>query len=383
MTKESAMNISIDEAVAIPIKVQIVNQLRQLILSGDYPPNTKLPSEMELKAQLNVCRETIRQAYYELEKEDLVFRVPGKGRFTKESVTRPASNLIGYIGCDFYGIYQYQILKGVEKAAQEKGYQIVFSNSMNELELEIKNIERLLNERVKGILIYPVASEESNRRLSHYIKSCNVPFVILDRYSGELECDFVSSDNYAGAYNAVEYLIKQGHRNIAFICYPFMSMSSIIERYNGYRDALRAAGLKAAEPLLSGPADREIDPSMLIHEGPEIINMLNLRDRFAAPDRPTAVFAVSDILALVIINALEQMNIRTPQDVSVVCFDNFFINLLGKRDITYVEQNVSEIGRRGMELITRRIEGLKGPLKEILIPTKLKVHNSSVKPVLA
>lgn len=375
------MNIIIDDKIAVPIKVQIVNQIRQSILSGDYPANAKLPSEMELKQSLNVCRETVRQAYYEIEKEGLIYRVPGKGRYVKEAEMKSTGKLIGYIGCDFYGIYQYQILKGVEKVAQEKGYQIVFANSMNDLKIEDKNIERLLNEKVKGILIYPVASNDFNRKLIHYIQNSNTPFVILDRYFRDLECDSVTSDNYSGAYSAVEYLIKQGHQNIAFFSYPFLGMSSILERYKGYQSALQSAGLKVYKPWLSSPPDKEIDPSMLVHDFSAIIDRLNIKEILFGKDKPTAIFAVSDILALVMIKALEQIDIKIPDEITIVSFDNFFINLMGKRDLTYVEQNVTEIGRRGMELIISRVEGYKGPVKEVLIPTKLRVHSSSVKAI--
>jgi len=129
------MKITIDHDESIPLYVQLLNQLRHFILSGEWTPGSRLPSEAKLQRQLKISRSTIRQALNNAEVQGLIERVPGKGIFVARSpvVHPPASTqgspLIGYITCDSFRCLQSQLVGGAESIVSAKEYRVVFCNS--------------------------------------------------------------------------------------------------------------------------------------------------------------------------------------------------------------------------------------------------------------
>lgn len=379
------MEITIDRDRAVPLHVQLFNQLSHLILSGELAPGSRLLSEAELQRQLKISRSTIRQALNNAETQGLIERVPGKGTFVARSPTgKQSSHLIGYITCDSFRYLQSQLVGGAESMFSAKGYRVVFCNSNRDVDEENRLLEQLvLEDKVGGILIWPVLHDDPSRRLFHLAHQDLVPMVLVDRTFDGLSCDYVTSDNYAGARAAVEHLLELGHRRIAFLSRPILQLLTITERLRGYREALRDAGIAPLEPWLVGSAGQEMEIVFTLQSYSEVASqeIEQIAQYLQAPQRATAIFAMNDMMAMQAMKAIRLAGLRVPEDISLVGFDDEgIVNTLLEVPLTTVAQDGFTIGRRAAELLVERIEGHDGPLRKEVLPTQLRVRASTAPP---
>jgi len=377
------MHIVINRNSMIPLHTQLLNQLRHYIFSGQWEPHSRLPSETELQQQLKISRSTIRQALSNAEKEGLIERVPGKGTFVAAFAEQSGNSLIGYITFDFLSDFQRQLLAGAECIARTKGYRILFANSNRDVREEDRLLDQLLLEdKVNGILIWPALHDDPSRRLLQLANQCSSPLVLIDRTFRNVKCDYVTSDNYAGAYAATEHLVQLGHRHIIFLSRPILQLLPISERLRGYQEAMRNAGLTPLEPLLVGTADQEMGTGYALRtfgrgssqEIQEIARTLE------STHRPSAIFAMHDLMAIQVLKAAKLVGLRVPDDLSVVGFDDMEIVTHLEVPLTTVVQDTYKMGKRAAELLMERIQGYQGPPRHEVLPTHLKVRYSTTSP---
>jgi GntR family transcriptional regulator of arabinose operon len=379
------MEIFINRDSSTPLHEQLLNQIRDLILSGDWAPEDLLPSETELQHQLKISRSTIRQALSKAEAQGLIERVPGKGTFVARSPTGQAdSRLIGYISCDSFRHLQSQLLSGAESVVAAQGYRVVFCNSNRDPGEESRLLQQLvLEDKVRGILIWPVLHDDPSRRLFQLAQQDLVPLVLVDRTFKGLPYDYVTSDNYGGAYSAVEHLASLGHRRIAFLSRPILQLLTIAERLRGYQDALRSAGLTPLEPWLVGNANQEMEIVVALRSYSDVHSqdVEQIARYLESPARPTAIFAMNDMMAMQAVKAARLAGLRVPEDLSLVGFDDeAIVNTLLDVPLTTVAQDAVTLGRRAAELLIERIEGHAGPSRGKVVPTELRVRASTAPP---
>ncbi len=380
------MQIEISRESTIPLHLQLLNQLRHLILSGHWPPGARLPSETTLQRQLGISRSTVRQALHRAENEGLIERVPGKGTFVARSPAHRTNNhLIGYITFDFLSDFQRQMLSGAEHAARSRGYRILFCNSSLDVTEEDRLLDQLLADRVGGILIWPALDSNPARRLFRLARQCLTPLVLMDRTLPGIQCDHVSSDHYTGAYQATEHLIRLGHRRIAFLSRPILQLIPVAERLRGYRAALQAAHIPPLDPWLIGTPDQEMGTGYALRtynaaSSQEIEELVRRLDR---PDRPTAIFAMNDLMAMQALKAATLVGLRVPEDLSLVGFDDMDLVRHLEVPLTTVAQDTFALGRRAAELLVERIEGYQGPPRQEVLPTQLRVRASTGPPAVS
>ena len=379
------MEIFINRDSSTPLHEQLLNQIRDLILSGAWAPEDLLPSETELQHQLKISRSTIRQALSKAEAQGLIVRVPGKGTFVTRSPTGQAdSRLIGYISCDSFRHLQSQLLSGAESIVAAQGYRVVFCNSNRDPGEESRLLQQLvLEDKVRGILIWPVLHDDPSRRLFQLARQDRVPLVLVDRTFKGLPYDYVTSDNHAGAYSAVEYLAGLGHRRIAFLSRPILQLLTIAERLRGYQDALRDAGLIPLEPWLVGDANQEMEIVVALrsYSDAHSQDVEQIARHLKASPRPTAIFAMNDMMAMQAMRAVRLAGLRVPEDLSLVGFDDEgIVNTLLDVPLTTVAQDAVTLGRRAAELLIERIEGHDGPSRGKVVPTELRVRASTAPP---
>jgi GntR family transcriptional regulator of arabinose operon len=377
------MQIKIDHNSTIPLHIQLLDQLRHFILSGQWPPGSRIPSETTLQYQLNISRSTIRQALHNAEADGLIERVPGKGTFVSLA---PANShnlrLIGYVTVDFLSSdFQYQLLSGAETAAKARGYRIVFCNSNNDAAEEDRLLNQLLQDKVGGILIWPILNDDPGRTLFQLALQDTLPLVLVDRTFPNLTCDFVTSKNYTGAYTAVQHLIKLGHQRIVFLSHPFVRVLPVAERLRGYKAALQDANLEPLEPQFISTSHEVCTKDALDAyrkaAGSEIEQIVRYLEN---PARPTAIFAVNDLVALLTLKAASLVGLHIPGDLSVVGFDDLDIVAHVEVPLTTVAQNAFALGKCAAELLIDRIEGYSGPPRREYLPTQLRARASTAAP---
>jgi DNA-binding LacI/PurR family transcriptional regulator len=218
--------------------------------------------------------------------------------------------------------------------------------------------------RIDGLIIFSLnPSEDDLRRIS----LANIPTVLVEAYHPNLHSLYL--DDVAAARNAVEHLITLGHRKIGYISDylddPFGSPFSR-NRFQGYCQALEAAGLP-----LRPDYHRQVWPGR--REGYQMaLSLLEL------PDAPTAIFAYSDELAVGVLEAARSLNIKVPDNLSVVGYDD--IRLAEFAQLTTVRQHLFDSGIQGVELLLNLIDNPNTPLTQRQLPTELVIRQTTAPP---
>lgn len=373
-------DIHLSKESPIPLHIQLLNQLRQRILGGSWAPHERLPSEPELVNQLGVSRATVRKAFEAAEREGLLYRVAGKGTFVEARPTAGRRRLVGFVIPQFRSTFDSHLLLGVEQMLKGEGYQVLFCNSERRLDEENRLLAGLVRDRVEGIIIWPVQSDDLSRELFR-LSVRGFPLVLMDRAFPYLEADCVLAENVGGARAATEHLIELGHQQIAFLARPHLHLLPITERLAGYRQALRDAGLEPLSPLLVGAPD-ESGTGYTLHaytnaSGAEIEA---LRAALTRPDRPTAIFAMNDLMALMALKAATLEGLAVPGALSIVGFDDLDVVSQLEVPLTTVAQNPLEMGAAAAQLLLERLAGYRGAPRQRRLPTHLRVRGTSGPP---
>jgi len=200
----------------------------------------------------------------------------------------------------------------------------------------------VLSMRVDGVLFAP-AGDHSTSNLEK-LSERHVPIVLLDRQVPGIACDIVQGDSLGGAKRLVDYLAELGHRRIAFINGSTATSTARL-RLEGYLESLKSHGIPVTEAYMAEAEYRQTEIEQ------------HIRRIFAgvASVMPTALFAANNFLALAAIRALRKLDLRVPEDVSVVCFDDLEANYVVDPFLTVIAQPAYEFGRQGIELLVERI----------------------------
>jgi DNA-binding LacI/PurR family transcriptional regulator len=287
--------------------------------------------------------------------------------------------IIGYIAAEFRYTFDGHLLDGAEKILQARGYRLLFAQSERRVEEENRLIRTMCEEGVAGILLWPVADSTYPRYVAD--PSCSVPVVLLDRPIRGLHLPCVTSQNYDGAGQAMQHLLRLGHRRIAFAAWPPVEdLLPVAERYRAYRDAMVSAGLQPLPMITLGEPVETVNYQRFAQKIADHEDVGRLAQIFSTPDRPTAVFAMNDLVALLVLRAAHRVGLRVPDDLSIVGFDNHEFTAHTDPPLTTVAQNTALMGREAARRLLTLIEG-EAPLDiYTLVPTQLVIRGSTAAP---
>jgi len=258
------------------------------------------------------------------------------------------------------------VARGAEDAAKRYGYRLLFGNSDENLDKESDYVDMVLSTRVDGVLFAP-AGDRSAVHLEKLTKH-NVPFVIIDREVPGAACDMIIGNSRHGARQLTEHLIALGHRRIALIN-GSSEISTARDREAGYVEALKLNGIEIDRSLIAQTGYKQFDATDVLHRW------------LSMPDRPTAVFAANNFLALGVIHSLRGMGLSVPDDMSVVCFDDLGLASTLDPFLTVAAQPAYQFGSMGIQLLIERIRGNAGPEpRKIILPAELVIRRSSAPP---
>jgi len=256
----------------------------------------------------------------------------------------------------FAGVAQ-QVTLGTEK----HGYSVILCDSQGSVELETNALALLQSRNVEGVVLCPVG--QSAKHLMAFVDG-GLPMVLVDRFFPDAPIPYVSSDNVAGAKEATEYLIANGHRRI--ICLQGLNGSSPNEfRLRGYKEALAKHHIAVDPSLLVGDSFSEqsgyIETKLLLRTQPDA----------------QAIIAFSNLNALGAIRALVEDKRRIPDDMSIVSFDDPPYAPYLSPPMTTVAQSYSEMGAVAVKLLFDQIQFPRRQTKGgILLPTTLAARQS-------
>ncbi len=246
------------------------------------------------------------------------------------------SMVIMVIAPNFTNPFYAHILAGIGDAAQSLGYSVFICNSRGKEtdEMQIDNIIKW--HRADGIIL--LASAHNAKWLQKYANA--LPIVQCCEYANDVALPYVAIDNYQAAYSSVQYLISLKHKRIATISARNSHVSTKL-RLQGYCDALRDAGI-------------ERDPSFTVYASKDytyVSGYAAAEELFSKSNPPTAIFCISDILALSAIAAAVDSGMRVPEDVSVMGFDDVDYTTMFHPHISTIEQPCYELGTQSMHLL--------------------------------
>ena len=254
------------------------------------------------------------------------------------------------------------ILSGAAEALYEQDMRIMLCPTLHEHDREVSLLERLMRGTTDGaILMLP---EESTTELLR-LQEQGFPFVVVDpREQPPDGIPCVSAMHATGAKLAAEHLLQLGHRRIGVIAGE-PGWYATEERLIGLRGALATAGILPDLDLIAYTDWR-------LPRGEEAAEQL-----LARPDRPTAIFAFNDNVAIGALNVARRLGLSVPEDVSVLGFDDTFQATIVTPKLTTVRQPLAELGRMGVSLLTRLIDGQRLDALRIELSTTLVVRDST------
>jgi LacI family transcriptional regulator len=248
-----------------------------------------------------------------------------------------------------------KIVGGISNEIRERGYSVILCSSHSDADEELRLFRLLRGKRVDGMLIYP--AQEDDRYIAE-LKNIDIPFVLLNRHTEALECDYVMNDNVHGTFSAVSELISRGYRQIVYVCAKPMA-SSGQERIDGCKMAIKKHRLPPAS-LSILTCDETIQSCY------ELVKNLN-----QDPDREfDALFLWDDRLAIGAIKALLEDDKQIPGDVAVVGYDDIEITEYLFPSLTTVRQPTYQIGKTATQILLDRLESKEDlePQQVILKP---------------
>lgn len=286
------------------------------------------------------------------------------------SLKEKRSRSIGIVVCEIANSFFSQVINGIESIAYDRGYNVIVSQSHESYEREVVDLQFLSSRSVDGIII-SLATETTD--LSH-IKALHdrgMPIVLFDRITEEINTHKVIVDNYRGAYDATEHLIKNGFKRIAALAgSEFLSITS--ERLAGYNDALKAHGLEYSKEYVQ----HCYYGGMVFSEVEEAVNKL-----LTLKKRPDAIINTSDKLTTGCLRTLKRRGISIPDEMGMIGFSNYDIAELVDPPLTVIRQPAEEMGKAATELLLQLVES-KRPVKEFekrVLTPELQVRESAVK----
>ncbi|MFC7062183.1 LacI family DNA-binding transcriptional regulator [Halobacillus seohaensis] len=264
--------------------------------------------------------------------EDLKFQ---KNMVATAMIKKQTSTL-GLIIPDIRNIFYGELTRAIEDQANQFGFNVILCNTDNDLDKEADYINFLLRKGVDGIIFS--TPEMNDRNIKEIIKTrSDFPFIILGSKVTDVQLDEVLVDNFEGSYQATNHLLELGHKKIGFIGGQHNSYSTM-ERLKGYESALKDSGLESYENHIR--LDEFKIPSGY-NKGKELLSL---------SDRPTAIFAANDAIAVGVYKAARELNILIPEELSVIGFDDSQFAEIVFPPLTTIRTPITEMAEKTVEL---------------------------------
>jgi LacI family transcriptional regulator len=271
------------------------------------------------------------------------------------------STTVGLVVPDIATPWAAHLAKAMQRALSERGYNMLFASNDDDPEREFKEIELFTAHRVAGLVIAPTSRgvnylEELERRV-------RTPAVLVDRVLPGGSYDAVTDDNRLGAQLLTRYLLKLGHRDIAFLA-GRKGISPSDERLEGFGATMQEAGISIREDLVRQPAYR------YEHAFGAVQQLMML------PNPPSAILTINIAQLLGTMAGLKNMGLRVPDDVSVASFDGFHPAEGWFPGITTLMQNVDGVATKASEFLLERINGSAVTARIARVPPSLQIRES-------
>jgi len=326
------------------------------LLNKMYKPATIKDIALALHLSPSTVSRALRDGYeISEETKKLVVAYAEKVNYKSNPIALSLKNKrsysIGIVVPKLANSFFSQAIAGIESIAYERGYHTIITQTHDSSDRERANVNHLAQRSVDGLLI-SMSAETSDFNFLKTLHDDGLPMVFFDRIIDEIDTFKVTSDNFKGAYNAVESLIKAGKHKIALLSNsPHLSITN--ERLSGYMEAL-ADNHILFRPELIRNCNRGGNDYQEVEDA--VKDLLNM------PEKPDAIFISSDRISISCVRALKSLNFD-PQEIAIAGFANSDVVDLLQPSLSYVKQKSFEMGQIAVEMLLKLIES-KYPITE-------------------
>ena len=298
---------------------------------------------------------------------DIAKKLDYRPNYVARSLISKRSHSIGLIINNITDPFYPELALGVEKKAEEFGYTLLVVNIGGSLEKEKDSIDMLRARRVDGLIIATITFDDPN--IKPLIED-GFPFVLVNRRSLDPvlknKLDYVVLDNYLCGYEAVRHLYRLGHDRIGIIT-GLLKASTAYLRKKGAMQALKDLGMDDNPKLI---VECDYIPEKAYDAAKRLMSMTN---------RPTAIFAQDDYMAIAVREAVLDKNLSIPEDLALIGVDDIEMASIRGVDLTTVSQNIYQMGQMGTEILIRRIDRTDedyGIVSQVIMEPRLILRRS-------
>jgi len=330
----------------------------------------------DLARHLNISVATVSRAMRDMpeikaETRDAVLKLAKEWDYQPNllatNLVKNRTKTIGVIVPDLAYHFFASVIKGIEEEAIARGYSLLLTQTSELYERELTNVQNLSRGQVEGFIV-SISQETTDFEHLKRLQRKGIPLVFFDRDANEIDVPKVMVDNVGAAYEATKHLIENGSKRIAFLAGPSnVTVSNL--RQSGYEKAIQDSGLN-------------LDESLVVHGNYNLQQAMELTNElFEMKNPPDGLVVVSDRLAVGAIVALRKKNIRIPEDVAIVSFNDEPICTIVTPTLTSVSQPTFEMGKMAITLLINQIENPNSVEKpEVKVfKTELKIRESSLR----
>jgi LacI family transcriptional regulator len=254
------------------------------------------------------------------------------------------------------------LARGAEREASRNGLSVILGNSDEDVEREAGYLDLFEEQRVRGILISPYREVGPQLRR---LRERGTPTVLVDRRSEDEQFSSVSVDDELGGWLAASHLIETGRRRILFTGGPF-DIRQIVDRQTGAQRAVDGAEGVSFETVPT--------PAASVADGRATGEAIAAR---APQDRPDAIFAANDLLAMGVLQGLARHGIRVPEEIAIIGFDDIDFASAAVVPLSSVRQPSQLMGETALRILLTEIEDADSPAQQVVFEPELVVRAST------
>ncbi|MFS0646016.1 catabolite control protein A [Siminovitchia sp. 179-K 8D1 HS] len=269
---------------------------------------------------------------------------------------------VGVIIPDVANIFYAELARGIEDIATMYKYNIILSNSDQNVNKELHLLNTMLGKQVDGIV---VMSQNITDEFVQELKRSPVPIVLAGSIESSNSLPSVNIDYRQATFDATTHFIGEGHKNIAFVMGPMRDLINRGHKLVGYKEALEQAGLEFKE-------DYVIEGEYTYDSGLEAWQKLKRLN-----PRPTAVVSGDDEMALGVLHGAQDDGLSVPADLEVITSDNTKLTLMVRPQLTTIVQPLYDIGAVSMRLLTKYMNKEKVQENIVVLPHRLEMRGST------
>lgn len=308
---------------------------------------------------------------YPVKKEtrEKVEKIIEEMNFTPNSLARglikKKTDTVGILVPSITNIFFPLVINGIEHFMEKKGYTLIMCDTKDR-KTEMRQLRNLTERRVDGIISIDPSASIIKKGIYEDL-SKEIPIVIINGYNKNIKCNFVINNQEMGVIEALEYLIKLGHKKIAFL-----------RGKNSYSYDLKEEQFYKTLKNNNIEVNNEYIIIVDIGNGIETVDlsMEATLDIMSKDNRPTAILACNDWMALGALHACQKLSIKVPQEVSIIGYDNIIISQMSEPKLTTIDQNMYKLGDLAAKILYENIEKQKHTYQKIILDTKLVIRDS-------